>query len=217
MSIKATKEGYPVYPDLAGMLPVNMVFDIGCESFEWSTQFLRQAFPDATIYGFEPDPRHAVNVLKEQLDAKLGVRFQNYAVSDHDGACAFWPSVGGEKADWTYSGSTRKPTYFENVPGQLFHFKKEPITINCVTLDSFCLKHGVAAIDYINLDVQGAEGDVLRGAVNMIPRTRYIYAEHNSGGCHENEPGLSGILALLPDWEVVCQLPYDVLLKNTKL
>ena len=41
-------------------------------------------------------------------------------------------------------------------------------TIELTTLDAFCELHGIAAIDFLKLDVEGHELAVLQGAGNMI-------------------------------------------------
>jgi len=81
-------------------------------------------------------------------------------------------------------------------------------------LDDFCAANGLDHIDFLWMDVQGAERLVFDGAVNMLPKTRLVWTEYDSGTLYRDSSTLNDIKARFPDWEVLCDCGGDVLLKN---
>ncbi len=193
---------------------VRMIFDIGCDRMVWSTPFLRAGFPDAVMHCFEPDPDNVAHIEKHGLAALFNVEFRPYAMGIEFGPSQFWETCGEDGGEWPWSGSTKRPLSMERHKGAAFHFKGEPVWVQCDSVDHFCMWQKIPSIDLLCMDVQGAEGDIIIGAKEMLPHIRYIYAEHSSGGVYTGEPGLAGLQALLPGWETVQVWPYDVLFKN---
>jgi hypothetical protein len=46
------------------------------------------------------------------------------------------------------------------------------LNVKCQTLDSYCSEHGIQQIDFIKIDVEGAEKFVLEGAKDMLQSHR---------------------------------------------
>ncbi len=89
----------------------------------------------------------------------------------------------------------------------------EKTKIHCTTLDFLSEERNV---DFIWVDVQGAEVDVIKGGRKTLERTRYLYTEYSDKELYEGEIKIDEILNLLPEWEVVEQYDHDVLLRNSK-
>ena len=53
----------------------------------------------------------------------------------------------------------------------------EPVTVPVTTLSALCAQHAPAAIDFLKVDVEGAEADVLRGADFSRHRPKVIVVE----------------------------------------
>lgn len=53
----------------------------------------------------------------------------------------------------------------------------ETIDVELRILDDFAQEHGLDHIDYLKIDVEGSEYEVLEGAQTMLPRTGVIRAE----------------------------------------
>ena len=163
--------------------------------------------PGVTIHAFEPDPRN-------QPPSRCNVNLYRAAVADHDGRGSLIPSQHGWGQEWTHSSSIKAP---------LNHLLRYPVTfgeaivVDLITLDSFCEKQGIEAIDFIWADIQGAEGEMIRGGRQTLARTRYLYTEYSDDELYENQATLSEILDMLPDFRVLELWPEDVLLENRKL
>ena len=49
--------------------------------------------------------------------------------------------------------------------------------VHCVTLDQYCIEHGIEHIDTLKIDVQGFESKVLRGARSILENVGQIMIE----------------------------------------
>ena len=162
--------------------------------------------PGVSVYALEPDPRN-------HQPSRQNVTIARAAVGDFNGHGLLTLSERGWGRDWTFSSSIKQP---------LNHLSRYPVSfgktveVEMTTLDSFCGKHHLGVIDFIFADVQGAEADMIRGGREALSRTRYLFTEYSDDQLYANQPALSEILAMLPDFQVVELWPDDVLLENTR-
>ncbi|HEX8030504.1 MAG TPA: FkbM family methyltransferase [Vicinamibacterales bacterium] len=196
-----------------------VILEIGCNDGAHTLNFLR-LFGDATIYAFEPDPRARARFAAAVQDPR--VKLFDIAISDTDGEIDFHMSGGAPSpevaaqlpAGWDLSGSIRKPTgHIEMFPWCTFD---QQIKVQTLTLDTWCKNQGIAAIDFIWADVQGAEGDMVRGARHALGNTRFLYTEYSDRELYAGQLSLRSLLALLPDFTVLNRFSEDVLLENTR-
>jgi FkbM family methyltransferase len=196
-----------------------VILEIGCNDGGHTRDFLT-LFKRATIYAFEPDPRARARFTAAVQDPR--VTLFDVAISDTDGEIDFHMSSGAPSADvaaqlpegWDLSGSIRKPTgHLDMLPWCTFD---QHIKVKTLTLDAWCRAAGVEAIDFIWADLQGAEGDMIRGGQSALANTRYLYTEYSDRELYEGQPTLRTLLSLLPDFEVIHRFSGDVLLRNTR-
>jgi len=196
--------------------PDPTIVEIGCNDGSDTLAFL-EAMPTARVYCFEPDPR-AILRFKQKLGSRVDrVTLSEIAISDRNGTITFHMSgsgpVPGEGFD--QSGSIRIPkNHLLDHPWVTFD---KAITVKTRTLDDWCAEHAVANIDFLWMDVQGAEGDVIAGAIDSLKRTRFLYTEYSNNELYEGQLPLRRLLALLPSFEVMRRYPGDVLLRNRSL
>lgn len=163
--------------------------------------------PDVTVHAFEPDPRN-------EPPPRPNVILHRAAIAERDGRAPLVMSLRGFNREWTYSSSLKRPKN---------HLRRYPVTfgptveVETVSLDTFCRQHGIGPIDLIFADIQGAEGEMIRGGQETLSRTRYLYTEYSNDELYENQITLSEILKLLPDFRVLELWPDDVLLENKRL
>lgn len=68
------------------------------------------------------------------------------------------------------------------------------IGIETTTLDAFCQEENIEEIDFLQIDVQGADLDVLRGAVNVLNKTvSAIQIEVEFSDLYINQPLFSDV------------------------
>ena len=199
-----------------------VMLDVGCNDGE-STLWFLDLFESPTIYCFEPDPR-AIGRFKKQVPPNAPVTLFELAISDHQGSVGFYQS-GGRRDNkwlveampegWDLSGSIKEP--YRHLDKHPFVTFEKKIQVATATLDSVCENHGIGPIDFLWLDVQGAEMDVFRGAPNTLAQTRFLYAEYSNRELYKGQSGLREIVKYLKDFSVVVRYEGDVLLRNDKL
>ena len=163
--------------------------------------------PDVSVHAFEPDPRNHQPI-------RPNVMLHRAAVGERDGQGLLILSLHGWGQEWTHSSSIKQPKN---------HLQQFPVTfgdaveVPLIRLDTFYRQHGLGIIDFIWADIQGAEGEMIRGGRQTLEHTRYVYTEYSDDELYENQATLTEILELLPDFRVVELWPEDVLLENTRL
>ena len=78
-------------------------------------------------------------------------------------------------------------------------------------------RQGIAQVDLIWMDVQGAEADVFRGGRETLAKTRFIYTEYGETELYQGQLPFRQLLAEVPDFKVLARYPTDVLLYNHRL
>lgn len=160
--------------------------------------------PGVTMHAFEPDPRN-------EPPPSPNVVLHRAAVADVDGRAELVLSKAGWGQVWTHSSSLKRPRN---------HLTRYPVTfgeaieVETVSLDSFSERQGISHVDFIWADIQGAEGEMIRGARELLRRTRYLFTEYSDDELYEGQSTLADILAMLPDYRVVELWSDDVLLEN---
>jgi FkbM family methyltransferase len=188
-----------VYLDaLLGRSP-KVVFEIGACRGE-DTAFYSRAFPTAQVYAFEPLPDNYKALCETVAVQKLAnVRPSSLALADADGEALFNISSGAPAEELAGRGSSTSGPHVSKAnsllspksekPGVLkwLHFEDQ-IQVTTSTLDSFCRVNDIARIDFIHMDVQGAELKVLSGAARVMPRTSAIWMEVAFETTYEGQP-----------------------------
>lgn len=137
------------------------VFDVGANHGHYARQV--QAFnPNALIYAFEPHPAS----YRQLLDAsrQIGLRTFNIALGSESG-----PSVLYDYAKTEGSG------HASMIKGVLEEIhdgvgKRIPVTIQ--TIDQFAAENNIRAIDFLKIDTEGHEYNVLAGARQLLAEAR---------------------------------------------
>ncbi|MDD5722183.1 MAG: FkbM family methyltransferase [Syntrophales bacterium] len=194
--------------------PDPTILEIGCNDGSNTLWFL-EVFDSPRIFCFEPDPR-AASRFRKRIGERDEIHFYEYAISNKDGEEVFYMSGGQETEEmpegWDYSGSIRKPNNH-----MLAHpwckFEKN-IVIPTKKLDTWCTEQGIDTFDFIWMDVQGAEIDVIQGGRTALKNTRFLYTEYSNKELYEGQLPLKQLLKELAGFEVVVRYPDDILLSN---
>jgi 2-O-methyltransferase len=200
----------------------SVFLEIGAH-FGTETKKFRHMLPDSTIIAFEPDPRNLEVLRGEGVDQICTL--EDVAISNENGEVEFYLSSGDCKNwatdpilrnnDWSASSSLKKPK--EHLNFHRWITFDEKVKVKSIRLDDYePLKEKI--VDFIWMDVQGAEDLVFEGAKETLKRTRYVYTEYNNSEMYEGQLNLQQITELLgSEWEIVQVYSDDVLLKNRNL
>jgi len=144
-----------------------VVFDIGAHLGKYTKLFSLLVGDKGKVYSFEPTPASFKKLacsLKELNCSNVtlvnkGIYSENHAITINEFPEKFnsWNSIGHPEMD--------NP----DKPGQIVPIINS-VEVQAVTLDSFCKEQNVSTIDYLKVDVEGAEIHVLKGASNLLER-----------------------------------------------
>lgn len=195
------------------------ILEIGCNDGTHTGWFFG-VFAKPRIYCFEPEPR-AIKRFKANLGSNPRVELFELAIGASNGEIEFYQSSGDfppcpqdtAPGQWDYSGSIRPPKeHLQVCPDVKFD---STIKVPTSTLDDWAkIHHPAGTIDFIWMDVQGAEIDVIRGGCDTLARTRFVFTEYSERELYEGQAGLEEILNALGDFEVLARYEVDVLLRN---
>lgn len=193
-----------------------VIVEVGANCGQSTVTFLEQ-MPNAFVYCFEPDPRAIANFRK--MISHPNVELIEAAVGSNNGTIIFNQSSGAEHINpngWDHSGSIRKPkTHVEVWPW--VEFKKQ-ISVPIVRLDDWISEKNIPVIDFIWADVQGAESDLIEGAISTLRNTKYFYTEYSDMEWYEGQINYLDLTDLMLElgFEVVHKFQSDVLFINKK-
>ena len=171
-----------------------LIFDIGACEGESSLRYQR-LFPNARIFSFEPLPSNFDLVKKyiEEYNAGQSIFPFQFCLSDKQEELTFYVSSGKPEGasdeNWDYgnkSSSLLPPSGTIDVhPWLKFN---QAIKVQSTTLEDFCLSNTISKIDFIHMDVQGAELLVLKGAGDFLQHINMVWLEVESVELYKEQP-----------------------------
>lgn len=126
----------------------------------------RHMFPEALIHCVEPTPAY-VTMLQALFAHDPRTRIHQIALSDSSGVQAFRLTPEGGAS--SLLDIDQRAT--NSIPSEALA-PVQTIDVRTRTLDDLCAESGVASIDLLALDVQGAELLVLHGANGLLAERR---------------------------------------------
>lgn len=135
---------------------INTVFDVGANRGNWATMF-NERFPEAQIYSFEILP-----ITYEHLEAKVKgvnkINCYNFGLSnvEKDMTINYSPKSDGL--------TTLVPNFMEEFHGG----DTIKYDVKVITGDCFCQNEKIISIDFLKIDVEGHENNVLEGLKGML-------------------------------------------------
>jgi len=172
---------------LAALVPPGGVcLDVGANVGFYSLHFARWVGPSGRVFCFEPDPRNASRLRANlSLNGYDGVaEVVEAAVADREGTATL------HRSDAAHSGW-----------GSLAAHASESgtVPVRTTTLDAFLRNRGVAHVDLIKADVEGAECELLAGAARSLAEHRFrrLFVEFNGVRLRERGKTLEDFLGPL--------------------
>lgn len=144
-------------------------------------------------------------------------------MGDVDGYVTFYTStksfITGQEL--IYSSSLRLPgkdiykmwpTLFQN-EGNF-----SPTTVRSITLDTFARNNNIDFVDFLWVDIQGAEDLFINGGLETLnTKVKYFYTEYNNEEVYQGNPNLDKIVSMLPNFSILHDFKTDVLLVNNSI
>lgn len=153
----------------------DIVFDVGANVGDWSKCVFSTA-PHARVYAFEPIPE-AFSILEKNLKNHPATVF-NTAVSDKKGnkTIAYY----NKSLQWAELSSFYRR---QNVEKQC-NLKPLLLTVATIDLDSFCNEKNIDTIDFLKIDTEGSELDILKGAEYLLLNKKVRHIQFEYGGTY---------------------------------
>lgn len=148
-----------------------MVFDVGANIGDWSRMAL-DAFPRARVHAFELSEetfRTLTSAVRDErlVTNNLGLSNQNARIQYKD-----------------YGANSPMNTLISECD---FHDRHLPPSVKfaqLVTGDAYCAQHGIDRIDFLKIDVEGADHLVLEGFSNALSRGAIRFVQFEYGYAH---------------------------------
>ena len=136
-----------------------VIFDVGAHVGKYSAQLIR-SFPKADVYAFEPNPA---------TFAQLSERFANGEIHCINLGVS---SEAGRMEMYVYpdNPTTSHATAYREVITDLNAAQAQRVDVSVTTLDDFCRDQAIARVDFLKIDTEGHELEVLRGATGLLAR-----------------------------------------------
>lgn len=152
------------------------VFDVGANVGDW-TRLCRQRIPAAAVHAFEIAPPIFAQ-LQKNVGGLTGVMVNAFGISNETKEIEIYYSEGTDFLTSAYPGAVGKVFTLPNMPVP----QVRQIKGRVVCGDDYATEHGVKTIDFLKIDVEGMEGEVLRGFQTMLAehRVRLIQFEYNA-------------------------------------
>ena len=155
---------YPEHPELRFLSrflqPGMTVLDIGANQGVYTLVAAKAAGAQGRVFAFEPSPSELAKLRWNlRLNRVRNVAVIESAVAAGDGTTTFHaaiPMKGG------FSGIRR--------PAEGLGVTSEVITVPVTTIDAFVGSYEIETVDFMKVDVEGAEMELLEGAHGLLTR-----------------------------------------------
>ncbi len=175
-----------------------LVLDVGAHVGQ-SNRLFRRLFPAATVWSFEPDP-DSFAALVAAVDPELAGGCERIALADRDGTATFHRNpISHTSSLLARSAASRDSIDLARAraAGAPVDPSSERIEVPVRRLDGWCAERGIAAVDLLKVDVQGAEVAVLAGAAGILPATVTVAVEISFFDLYERSSSFLEVEGLL--------------------
>ena len=180
--------------EIYGIQP-KVIFDVGANK-GLTIDLFKQYFRNSKIYAFEAIPELGAELEKKYLDNSEIIIVPN-ALDKEQGTRAFNQTViSGNSSFFDISSQQKQSINHSNVT-QI----DKKIEVQCITLDDYTQENSIEQIDFMKMDIQGAETLALEGANQILNAglISAIYVEVMFAKVYENQSFYHDISSFLLD------------------
>ena len=139
-----------------------VVFDVGANIGCYANEVISNRVPVRRIYAFEPHITTYQKLLKNTVEKPIEA--VNLGLSDQSCLATLYDRFNA-------SGSCHA-SLSSSIFSEVHQVKTESTQIQLTTVDKFCELNQIEFIDFLKIDVEGYEINVLRGAEGMLKAQR---------------------------------------------
>jgi len=146
--------------------PGDVAMDVGANVGQYALMAAKVVGNGGSVYAFEPSPNILTKLRYNQsLNELEHLHVIPVALGPSSGTCDFYPADG----------------YNQGIGSLLYHAgdhhgerKTKPIQVEVTTLDAFCANNAISRVDFIKIDAEGYDLEVLKGAVHTLENNQGI-------------------------------------------
>ena len=136
---------------------LDVAFDVGANIGQ-TVDYLHAEFPDATVHCFEPAASHHATLLRRHgRDRRVKCNRFGLGPSEQEAELSHTTDASMHFINCGYEATDSSP---------VTETGKERVSIR--TLDGYCSQHGIDRIDFLKIDTEGYDIEVLKGARSML-------------------------------------------------
>ncbi|NET44185.1 FkbM family methyltransferase [Okeania sp. SIO2B3] len=154
----------------------NVVFDVGAYIGQWTDEVFKCGSDRLQIHSFEPHPQNHQKLVGNLAQAiSLGqVVSNNFALSNSEEIKILYDYQDTRFLNTLYRRNSEDEKLFQMGTPRQF-----PILLT--TLDAYCQRWQIKRINFLKIDVEGSELDVLKGATKMLQSGKIDYLQFEYG------------------------------------
>jgi len=188
-----------------------LIFDVGAHRGETVSRLIK-LFPNSKVLCFEPFPDSFQHLKSFEAE---NIVLHNFGFSDNSGTEEFFVNHGSATNSLLRSSENAEHTWGN--PEVLNQKSK----INCefTTMDAFISENNISSIDFLKIDVQGAEHKVLAGAIETLSQKipKLIQLEIILGDTYEGQKSMGYYTNFLEKYGYSITMISDMAFINNKL
>ena len=171
-------------------LKIETVYDIGANIGSWSISLKNTVLKDSYFYLFEGNGDHRASLRNTGLPYYIGIL----------------SNPGREFVEYYKGGTSTGNSYYKE--NTIFYDDSEPVKLPARTLESLVAECEMPPPNFLKIDTQGSELDILRGAETILPQVDLVYLECPIGKYNLGAPNIQEYLEYMASQNFI---PSDLL------
>lgn len=173
------------------------IFDVGCNKGCYTEELISKLGINNNYYLFDPSIRF-LNVCHSKFQRFNNIKLNNMALGDIEQINVKFNELESNDLDAEGMSSFINRSVFKN-------YKVNTINVSCTTLDSFVANNNIQKINFIKIDTEGFDLNVLKGSKNCFNKEIIDALQIEYGGCaFDNNYDLKDIL------DFISSFPYKL-------
>jgi FkbM family methyltransferase len=174
------------------------MLEIGAADVGHQEPFYRilELFPGSEIIGFELD---AAVCVQMNSDAPEGIKYFPFALGEKNENRILY-ETNHPMCTSLYKPNEELLRLYNNFE---VGYVKDVKNIDTVSLNYFAKEHSIGTIDFIKIDVEGAELEIFKGGGDVLPNVLAMVSEVEFIQHHEKQPLFGDICTFLTNYELM--------------